>query len=173
MSAKLVITQKYMNNPNKKTVFIDMDGVLVDFKEAMNNSYDSNPEFREKYKTIPDEIPDIFKDPKPIKGAIESVKELAESGKYDLFIATTASWGNPEAAMHKRLWIENHFGKLFKKKMIITHRKDLLIGDYLIDDRLKNGAAEFRGELLSFGWAYEKEKWNEYRAWEDILQKLL
>jgi len=162
-----------MINSNKKIVFIDMDGVLVDFENAIEMAYNKNPEFKEKYKKNPDEIPGIFKDPKPIKDSIESIEKLASSGKYDLFIATTASWGNPEAAMHKRLWIEKHFGELFKKKMVITHRKDLLLGDYLIDDRNANGAAEFSGELLSFGCAYEKKEWNEYRTWEDILKKLL
>ena len=157
----------------KKIVFIDMDGVIVNFEGAMNDSYNNNLEFKEKYKNNPDEIPGIFKDPKPIKGAINSVNKLAESGIYDLFIATTASWKNPEAAMHKRLWIEKYFDALFKKKMIITHRKDLLIGDYLIDDRDANGAADFKGELLSFGWAYEKKEWNKYRTWEEILVKLL
>lgn len=49
----------------------------------------------------------------------------------------------------------------------------MLIGDYLIDDREANGASNFRGELLSFGWAYEKEEWNTYKDWEAILKKLL
>ena len=57
--------------------------------------------------------------------------------------------------------------------MLITHRKDLLIGDYLIDDREANGAINFKGELLPFGWAYEKKEWNEYKTWNDILNKLL
>jgi 5'(3')-deoxyribonucleotidase len=57
--------------------------------------------------------------------------------------------------------------------MFVTHRKDLLMGDYLIDDRIKNGAGEFKGELLGFGWAYETETWNEYPTWESILEKLL
>ena len=129
---------------DKKKVFIDMDGVLVDFEGAMKKKYKKNPEFREIYKKNPDEMPGIFKKPKPVKGAIEAVKKLHDSGKYELFIATTASWKNPKAAYHKRLWIEKHFGKLFEKKMFITHRKDLLIGDYLIDDR------EPTGLLLSF-----------------------
>jgi hypothetical protein len=47
------------------------------------------------------------------------------------------------------------------------------MGDYLIDDRIKNGAGEFKGELLRFGWAYETETWNEYPTWESILKKLL
>jgi len=60
--------------------------------------------------------------------------------------------------------------------MFITHHKDLLKGDYLIDDRLKNGAENFEGELLSFGWAYEKNngkgELNKYPKWENILEKL-
>lgn len=161
-----------MINVVKKIVFIDMDGVLVDFKDAIENAYRINPENEETFKDNPDEIKGIFKNPKPISGAIEAVKKIADCGKYDLFIASTTPWDNPEAAMHKRNWIEEHFGDLFKKKMFLTHRKDLLIGDYLIDDRLKNGASEFKGELLSFGWAYEKNEWNEYKTWEDILNKL-
>jgi len=74
---------------------------------------------------------------------------------------------------HKRLWIEKYFGQLFKKKMIITHRKDLLIGDYLIDDRLANGAKDFKGKLLRFGYDYEKKTWNEYRDWDSIIKYLL
>ena len=150
-----------------------MDGVLVDFEGAMNKKYQKNPEFKEKYKSNPDEMPGIFKKPNPVIGAIEAVKKLAQSGKYELFIATTASWGNPKAAYHKRLWIEKHFGKLFEKQMFITHRKDLLLGDYLIDDRESNGAIDFKGELLSFGQDFEKPKPNEYRTWDDILKKLL
>jgi hypothetical protein len=57
--------------------------------------------------------------------------------------------------------------------MAVTHLKNMLIGDYLIDDRTANGAGEFVGELLQFGWAYETETWNEYPTWESILKKLL
>jgi len=40
---------------------------------------------------------------------------------------------------------------LFVKKMAITHLKNMLIGDYLIDDRTKNGAGEFNGTHIHFG----------------------
>ncbi|MDR1007886.1 MAG: hypothetical protein LBL65_04890 [Campylobacteraceae bacterium] len=33
----------------------------------------------------------------------------------------------------------------------MTHRKDLNIGDYLIDDRTRNGASDFRDESILFG----------------------
>jgi len=91
-----------------------------------------------------------------------------------LMIATSAPWGNPQSNSDKRFWIEDYFGNMFHKRMFITHRKDLLMGDYLIDDRIKNGAGEFSGELLRFGVDWENDnKPNEYPTWDSILEKLL
>jgi len=126
-----------------------MDGVIVDFNRE-GERIQSDPNISQKEKENPDEIEGIFKNPEPIKGAIESIKKLHESDKYDMFIATTAPWKNPGSLTDKRNWIEKHFGDLFEKKMFFTHRKDLLIGDFLIDDRLANGAENFKGELLRF-----------------------
>ena len=158
---------------DKKIVWIDMDGVLVDFSVEVNKTISNNTFLRESYKGRYDHIPGIFRNPPPIEGAIEAIHKLVESGKYELYIATAAPWGKPMAAMDKRFWIEEHFGRIFHKKMAITHLKGLLIGDYLIDDRTANGAGEFKGELLRFGWHYETETWNEYPNWESILKKLL
>ena len=158
---------------DKKIVYIDMDGVLVDLEKEMNKFFELHPYLKERYKHNPDHIQGLFRNPPPIEGAVEAVKKLYESGKYELFIATAAPWGNPMSASDKRFWVEDHFGKMFHKKMFITHRKDLLMGDYLIDDRLRNGAGEFKGELLRFGYSYEEKKMNEYPTWESILNKLL
>lgn len=148
-----------------------MDGVLADFGKAKAWFFEHHPEIKQKYKGCPDRIPGIFKDLEPIEGAIDAVHQLRDSQRFELFIATTSPWGNPEAAMHKRLWIESHFKELFIKRMFITHHKNLLIGDYLIDDRTKNGAGDFKGELIRFGWSYEEKKWNPYPTWESVLKK--
>ena len=157
----------------KKIVFVDMDGVLANFEKQKNKIFNENPELIEKYKNDPDLIKDIFKNLEPIEGSIDAIQKLHDSGKYELIVATTAPWGNSESNTHKREWIEKYFGKIFYKNMVITHRKDLLAGDYLIDDRLANGASGFKGKLLRFGWSYEEKKWNDYPDWSSILNKLL
>ena len=158
---------------NKKTIFIDMDGVLVDIGKAFDSFFDLHPHLHDRYQNNPDHIQGIFRNAPPIENAVEAVKKLHESGKYDLFIATTVPWGNPMAASDKRFWIEDHFGNLFHKKLFTTHRKDLLIGDYLIDDRLKNGAGDFKGEHIHFGWSWETETYNKYPTWNSVLEYLL
>lgn len=157
----------------RKIVYIDMDGVLVDLGKAFDKFFELHPYLKERYKDNPDHIQGVFRNPPPIEGAIEAVKKLAGSGKYDLFIATSAPWGNAGSAMDKRFWIEEHFGNLFHKRMFITHRKDLLMGDYLIDDRTKNGAGEFSGELLQFGMNWETGIEGPYPNWQSILDRLL
>ena len=158
----------------KKIVYIDMDGVLVDFGKAIDDWFISHPHLKERYKDNPDHIQGLFRIAPPMEGAIEAVKKLHESGKYELFIATSAPWGNPMSLSDKRFWIEDYFGEIFHKRLFTTHRKDLLMGDYLIDDRLKNGAGEFDGELLRFGFDWENDnKPNVYPTWDSILKKLL
>ncbi|WP_088323874.1 5' nucleotidase, NT5C type [Polaribacter tangerinus] len=156
----------------KKTVFIDMDGVIVDFGYQVKK-INADETIAPELKKNPDLVKDVFKDPPPIQGAIDAIKKLYQSNKYNLFIATTAPWENPESLTHKRIWLEKYFEDIFKKKLFTTHRKDLLIGDFLIDDRHANGAIDFKGELLHFGWNYEKEVWNEYKNWDMILKRLL
>lgn len=150
---------------SKKILWLDMDGVLVDFGHGVRNSrtFKNEPD---RWDGRVDEIPGIYRDLPPMKGAVEAVRELKLSGLYDMFVATTNSWGNPYGATDKRFCIEKHFGTVFHKRLTITHRKDLLIGDYLVDDRTKNGAAEFSGEHIHFGS-------DGYPDWDSVLNKLL
>ena len=82
----------------KKIVYIDMDGVLVDLKSNFDKWFDTHPHLVDKFKKCPDHIPGIFRDPLPYEDAIEAVQKLYDSDKYELFIATSSPWGNPDAS---------------------------------------------------------------------------
>lgn len=96
-------------------------------------------------------------------GAIEAMRVLQK--QYDLFILSTAPWKNPSAWSDKVTWVTKYLDDVFYKRMIITHRKDLCQGDYLIDDRGKNGTSEFSGEWIEFG----SEKFPD---WKSVLEYL-
>ena len=114
----------------------------------------------------PDTIPGLFKDLKPIDSAISSVEKLLHSEKYEVYFLSTAPWNNPSAWTDKRLWIEEQFGEKINRRLILTHRKDLMKGDILIDDRPNNGAKDFEGELITFGS-------HKYPNWDAVLHYLV
>ena len=101
---------------------------------------------------------------KPLRGALEAFRKLSQ--KYDTYILSTAPWNNPTAWSDKLLWVKRYLGKYAYKRLILSHNKNLNFGDYLIDDRLANGAGDFKGELIQFG----SEK---FKTWEDVLDYLL
>ena len=47
--------------------------------------------------------------------------------------------------------MKQHLGKVAYKRLILSHHKNLNSGDFLIDDRMKNGADRFPGEHILFG----------------------
>ena len=145
----------------RKIVYVDMDDVLVDFDSAVKLQPD---EVLAQYKGRYDEIPGIFGLMKPMKGAIEAIDKLKEH--FDMYILSTAPWENPSAWKDKVLWVEKYFGQVFYKRLILSHHKNLCKGDYLIDDRTKNGAGEFEGVLIQFGS-------NEFPNWERVVSYLL
>jgi len=134
----------------KQRLYIDMDGVIVDFESALRKVDNAT---LEQYNGILDEIPGLFDLMEPMPGAIESVTELAKH--FDTYILSTAPWLNPSSWTSKINWIHRYFGSEkdspLYKRVIISHNKHLLKGDFLIDDRLKNGVSEFEGEHIHFG----------------------
>lgn len=130
----------------KKRVFVDMDNVLVDFESGLAQV---GEDVKQEYEGRLDEIPGLFGLMKPMPGAIEAVHVLQKH--FDLFILTPAPWKNPSAWSDKVKWVTQYLDDVFHKRMVITHRKDLCQGDYLIDDCGKNGTSEFAGEWIQFG----------------------
>ncbi len=138
-----------------------MDNVLVDFKSGISKlSQNQLLEYEERY----DEVPHIFSLMEPMPGAIEAFENL--SAIYDTYILSTAPWHNPSAWSDKIEWVQKYLNNNAYKRLILSHHKNLNHGDYLIDDRLKNGADKFTGEHIHFG----KEKFPD---WNSVLNYLL
>lgn len=130
----------------KKILYIDMDNVLVDFGSGIRRLSD---ELVEEYQDRLDEVPGIFSLMDPVAGAIEAIEELAE--RFDTYVLSTSPWENPSAWSDKLEWVKKYLGDAGYKRLILTHHKNLNIGDYLVDDRTKNGADRFPGEHILFG----------------------
>ena len=145
----------------KKRVFVDMDNVLVDFQSGLDQQSEQT---LQQYAGRLDEIPGLFGKMKPLVGAIDAVHQLNEY--YDLLILSTAPWNNPSAWSDKVKWVTEYLDDLFHKRMVVTHRKDLCQGDYLIDDRGKNGTSEFSGEWIEFGS-------ERFPDWQSVLDYLI
>lgn len=132
-------------------VFVDMDGVIVDFDS-----------FREAAGATGDEIkkrPGAYLEMQPYPDGIAGVRSLIGMG-YEIWIATKPPTGVAFAYADKAAWVMKHLPEL-KRRIIITHDKGLLgdVGDFLIDDRPHKANCEsFKGQLLKFtdgrGWPH-------------------
>ena len=132
----------------KLRIYVDMDGVIADFdkaKKGLSIALQKRPDLHVDYLHL-DVMP----------GAEKALSYLNEH--HEVFIASTPPWTRPEVWSDKRVWLEHNFPYL-KRKLILTHRKDLLIGDVLIDDSQYRGQPDFKGEWFWFNQNWTNKNW--------------
>jgi 5'-nucleotidase len=143
----------------KPILLFDLDGVICDFDKRAKELEAEGIKGTKLFSH-----PSAYKDLEPIEGAIEAWHALQD--KYETYILSTPPWSNPDAWGEKRRWVEEHLGKSAHKKLILCHNKGLVRGDFLIDDRIANGVADFQGEHIHFAT-------QQYPDWTSVLEKLL
>lgn len=143
-----------------RRVFLDMDGVVVDFDGGLR-SYNGQRARDGLPAWTGDDLkcmPQAYLDMEPIDGAIDGVRSLIGMG-FDVWLATKPPTGIAHAYGDKAAWVFKHLPEL-KRKLIITHDKGMLgcAGDVLVDDRpWRANCRHFNGELVWFGEAENKE----------------
>lgn len=155
-------------------LYIDLDGVVADFDKfvqphlpgiELGDGDSSDYEERSKMvDKVMENDPHIFEKLELIDDAHDSIMLLKEY--FDIYFLSTPVHRVPESYTGKRIWIKNNFGEWADKRLILTHRKDLCIGDYLIDDRLKNGSEQFKGEHIHFAQ-------DPFTNWRKVVDYLL
>ena len=82
---------------------------------------------------------------------------------YTPYVLVSSHCNIPDQIPPVFRWIERHLDVPAWNRVIVTNRKDIVLGDYLIDrypERL--GTSEFMGTVLHFGE-------DPFRTWEDVM----
>jgi 5'-nucleotidase len=136
----------------RKTIGIDMDGVLADTEAQWISWYeketgivltkkelegkqehDDLPHFKSFRKYLYE--PGFFRTLPVMEGAIEAVKELSKD--FNIYIVS-AAMEFPLSLYEKHQWLAEHFPFISWKNIIFCGDKSIIDVDYLIDDHCKN-----------------------------------
>ncbi len=169
----------------KKTIAVDMDGVLADVEAQFIAWYERDygvkvsresltglPEF----DAFPDKTairkfinsPDFFRTLTVIPGAIDAVKKLMED--YEVYIVS-AAMEFPQSLPEKYEWLKEHFPFISWSNIIFCGDKSVVNTDYMIDDHPKN-LDRFKGKPIMFSAAHNANHSHHTRVdnWKDVLE---
>lgn len=148
---------------NKPIIYIDMDHTFCDF--ASHREVWQKFATTETEKKFPWSMRGFFESIPPMPNAFDFWNEWFD--KCELYFLTRPSLLNRHSYTEKANWVFKHLGQDALEKLILSPRKDLLIGDILIDDYGGNGQSEFTGEW----WQFASEKYKNWDSCNKELQK--
>lgn len=132
-----------------KILYVDMDEVICSFEKGVKAIEPDMKWEQGDVDRICEANPRLFLELPEIEGSTEGLNELKDL--FDIYFLSVPMWLVPESYMDKRIYLKERFGDWVEKRLILTHRKDLNRGDYIIDDRLVHGVDQFQGEHIHFG----------------------
>lgn len=100
-------------------------------------------------------------DMEPCGSAVKAFARLTRH--YKPYVLVTNPVNAPERLPELFRWVEKKIGVPAWDRIIVSNRKDMLLGDYLLDrypERL--GTSDFMGTVLHFGE-------DPFKTWEDVL----
>lgn len=168
----------------KKTIAIDMDGVIADVEALVLDWYERDYGVKMSRreligKTDDDAFPEkgllrkyvltpgFFLNLPVMEGAVEALKLLNEH--YEIYIVS-AAMEFPLSLTEKHQWLNKNFPWISWKNIIFCGDKSIINTDYMIDDHIKN-LDFFKGKTLMFN-AFHNVSHNHhtrYNNWNEIL----
>lgn len=136
-------------------ILVDQDGVLADFVTGWDAKFAATypdapvlpPEQRTEFemeRSYPAEwrqrVPSIWKrqgffaDLPAMPGAVDGLNALAEAG-HEVFICTSPLTEYQHCVPEKFAWVEQHLGRAWTKRIVMTKDKTVVRGDILLDDK--------------------------------------
>lgn len=135
----------------KKILYVDLDRTIANFDKGI---HDIDPTCKTDWSNqkrvleICHANPEFFHHLEPIEGAIDAMHTLYD--RFDLRFASVPMESLPTSFTGKFLWLQKHLGVKASERLVLTHDKSKLIGDYLIDDSLRFGVHMFQGHHVHF-----------------------
>jgi 5'-nucleotidase len=110
----------------------------------------------------------------PIEGSIEAIREMDALG-HDVRICTSPLSSYNNCVVEKYAWIENHFGREFTRKMLLTKDKTLIRGDIMIDDSIPKGVMDPLWDFVVFDRPHNQKivgkRLYRWKDWRNVIEK--
>ena len=168
---------------NMKRLIIDMDNVMADVSTQFQRWYTEatgiviDPQTligKPEPEAFPDRdlfwsfifTPGFFRSVPLMKDSQEVIAELNK--KYEVFIVSSAL-EFPQSLNEKFGWLGEHFPFISWKQIVFCGSKNVIKGDYMIDDYPKN-LDYFDGEKLLYTAPHNQllEGYNRVNNWQEI-----
>lgn len=179
-----------------KTILVDQDAILVNMLEVWIQKYNqrtnSNIQLSDikdyylqdyDYKVLEEILheSDFFYNLDPMPHAVKYLQKLIDIG-YDVVIVTQPPRKSDFAMRDKRKWMKRFFPEFSLANMIFCHRKDMVRGDLLFDDKPDNLIAWKKANpesiTATIEWEYNKDTECDWRfkdhetAWSNFFEKV-
>lgn len=144
---------------------------LVPYEARMHYAHLGGPGFNPESLAAGMNTPGLFRNLRPVEGAVEALHEMADAG-LNVLIVTTPTYGNPTCVQDKYEWMDRHVGPEWVKRTIIAYDKTVVSGAVLIDDKpCITGSVKPSWQHLLFSRPYNAyvgavpriEKWEDWK----------
>lgn len=143
-------------------VFLDIDGVLADFDNALPPEQRRKPGVNNWDPPAMFE-PGFFRGLPVMPGAKKAVASLLADPSIQLYVGSKPTTKALTCPTEKYQWIGEHFPELLRRVCLVCD-KGLLLGDVLVDDDKDRWAESFIGTFIHFDRSRPEASWRRVLA---------